>query len=174
MASARGLSPGISQKHLVLIIQEAAEWVVWDAVYISLLDPGNHRLCAGKTRAIRAKILFAVLSNTHPEFIVRVFNNEVGEEVVLWHLILGEFERGDPRMMINTSVLSIYERMDTVFVHLTGGQQRSHNPDYEGEPDRRPGSVLAAELNERGRLATMMLMSDVLHCAALATDFSGH
>jgi hypothetical protein len=88
---------------------------------------------------------------------------------------MGEFERGDPRVMINTPVLSIYryERMHMALVHLTGGQQRSHNPDYDGEPEERPPGMIATELEGRGRLVTILLMSDVLHCVVLATNFPG-
>jgi hypothetical protein len=33
--------------------------------------------------------------------------------------------------------------------------------------------MIATELDERGRQATALLMSDVLHCAVLATNFTG-
>jgi hypothetical protein len=76
-------------------------------------------------------------------------------------------------MLINTSVLSIYERLDMVLVHLSGGQQRARNPDYAGPPVRRPDNMLAPELDARGKLATTLLISDTLHRAALACNFSG-
>jgi hypothetical protein len=73
-------------QHLIIIFQEAVEWVVWDAVFHSLLDPGNHGLCAGNTYEVRAKLLYAVLSNVHPGYYIRAGSHEPDKVSIFWHL----------------------------------------------------------------------------------------
>jgi hypothetical protein len=63
-------------QQLIIIIMEATDWVIWDAVYTSLLDPTNHQLCAGNTATVRARILYPCINNDHPTYVVRVISSE--------------------------------------------------------------------------------------------------